>query len=92
MSARATALYRRVCELLFAEWDPIGVNGLGGPQDEYDSYAAGLMRLIEGGADEYRVAHRLGELARVSMGISHVDQERDRRVARQLIDLVRRAD
>jgi hypothetical protein len=82
-------LYQKVCDLLFDEWDPIGVNALGGPRDEYDSYAAGLVRTILGGADLYRVTQYLGRAARVSMGLSHVDARRDQQVARRLIALIR---
>jgi hypothetical protein len=80
--------YRRVCAILFDEWDPIGVNG-GGPRDEYDGYAAGLIRAVLDGADEHRLTERLGRLAREAMGLSHIDTARDRRVARRLIEAVR---
>jgi hypothetical protein len=81
-------LYKQVCDLLFDEWDPIGVNEFA-PRDEYDSYAAGLIRLVHGGGDEGEVVAMLGYIARESIGLSHVDAERDRVVARRLIALVR---
>jgi len=45
-------------------WDPIGViedrkTGTGLADDEYDSYAVGLLRSIENGNDSYRLAHHL---------------------------------
>jgi hypothetical protein len=82
-------LYGEVCDLLFDAWDPIGVSGLGGPRDEYDSYAQGLIRIIRDGADLYRVTQYLREAALVSMGLSQVDAQRDQQVARQLIALIR---
>jgi hypothetical protein len=81
-------LYQQVCDLLFDVWDPIGVNGIGGPRDEYDSYAAGLIRLVRAGADESEVTEHLSRLSRITMGLSHVDEDRDRNVARSLHDLV----
>jgi hypothetical protein len=83
-------LYEKVCKFLWNEWDPIGVNGLNGPSDEYDSHAASLIRLVQNGADEFAVARRLDQLATESMGLSPINcSERDRKVARGLIDLVR---
>lgn len=89
MSQLDCRVYERVCALLFDEWDPIGVAGLGGPRDEYDAYAGDLMRLVLAGANEDEVSHRLADLARVNMGLSHVDEVRDRAVARRLIALVK---
>jgi hypothetical protein len=46
------AMRRRGRELraLLNEWDPIGVIGEHGPDDEYDCLLWPLMRLLEGGA------------------------------------------
>jgi hypothetical protein len=88
MTESEVVLYRQVFAVLFDEWDPIGVNGFA-PRDEYNSYAPALIAMIRGGADENRIAHQLGEFARVSMGLSHVDVKRDQRVARRLIALIR---
>lgn len=82
-------LYRQVCAVLWEHWDPIGVNGFGGPSDEYDRYAPALIRHIRGGADDYKVTELLATFARTSMGLSRVDEPRDRAVARRLIELVR---
>jgi hypothetical protein len=82
-------LYRQVADLLFDEWDPIGLSALDVPRDEYAGIAARLIRMIQDGADEYKVAKHLSETARVDMGLSHADAGRDRRVARRVIALVR---
>ena len=56
--------------LLWNEWDPIGVNdGENKWDDEYDSYAHGIVRLLEDGADKYKVASYLERSARVDMGL-----------------------
>ncbi|HUR54445.1 MAG TPA: hypothetical protein VMZ71_09960 [Gemmataceae bacterium] len=83
--------YRRVCDMLSDLWDPIGVKVFG-PPGEYDHYAAGLIRLVESGADEYKVSERLRTIARTTMGISAVDAERDKFVAKLLIEIVRSAE
>lgn len=68
-------------------WDPIGViteDEFGAPDDEYDSYAPGIVSLLSGGADVVRVADRLAELRRTSMGLPP-DQDSDRRIAQELV-------
>jgi len=82
-------LYESVCAFLFDAWDPIGVNALEGwPRDEYDSYAAGLIRLVLAGADENQVATRLAELEWDQMGLTYAESVRHKDVARKLIALV----
>ena len=88
MDTQLSELLRRVCDVLFDEWDPIGVNAFA-PSDEYNSYALELVGLIRGGLDERQVAAYLGDIARVRMGLSHVDAARDQSVARHLIERVR---
>ena len=80
-------LLREVCEILFREWDPIGVNGNELCRDEYDSYAGTICRWLREGVDEYKLASHLSELQRVSMGISS-DEEANRKIAKCLRALV----
>jgi hypothetical protein len=81
-------LLLRVREILFREWDPIGVNGNPKCQNEYDSYAPGICRLLLNDADESRLAQHLSRLQRESMGMSVIDEERHHRVARRLLGLM----
>jgi len=80
-----------VQEILLREWDPIGVNTYPQCQDEYDSYAPTICRWLREGVDEYRLAAHLSHLQRVTMGMSVIDDELHRRVARRLIALQRYA-
>jgi hypothetical protein len=82
-------LLQSVKEVLFREWDPIGLNSNPACSDEYDSYASGIVRLLQAEADEYKIAEHLRNLQRVSMGMSPTNEERDRGIARRLINLVR---
>jgi hypothetical protein len=44
---------REVSDTLYREWDPIGVLPMGGPMDEYESYAGPIASmLIRGDSDE----------------------------------------
>jgi hypothetical protein len=82
-------LWQAVKEILFREWDPIGINSNPSLSDEYDSYASGIVRLLQAEADEYKIAEHLRNLQRVSMGMSSTNEERDCGIARRLISLVR---
>jgi hypothetical protein len=77
-----------VRDILFREWDPIGVNGYDQCVDEYDSYAPTICRYLLDGVDEYKLAMHLSELARVSMGLSWVDEGLNSKVARRLLSLL----
>jgi len=81
-------LLRSVQEILFREWDPIGVNDEELCRDEYDSYAPTICRWLRQGVDEDKLAAHLSHLQRVIMGMSVIDEELHRRVARRLLELV----
>lgn len=74
-------IYESVRRILWEEWDPIGVNKLGGPDDEYDSYASGLAELVITGRDEHAIEEYLVEIETNSIGLSRSKEENNRRVA-----------
>jgi hypothetical protein len=76
-------LFPVVREILFREWDPIGVNRFSA-DDEYDAYAHTLCRYLAEGADEGKIAGYLRRAAAVSMGVTGVPEEHHRRIARRL--------
>jgi hypothetical protein len=82
-------LWEAVKEILFREWDPIGINSNPLCSGEYDSYVSKIVQLLQAGADEYKIAEHLRNLQRVSMGLSSANEEQDRRIAAMLISLVR---
>jgi hypothetical protein len=86
---RELLLFEGVREVLFREWDPIGVNNQPLAQDEYDSYARRIVGYLNGEADEYKIAHYLSEVQRNSMGMSNIDGDNNRRIARRLLELKR---
>jgi hypothetical protein len=56
-------------ELLYREWDPIGLKDLAeGPEDEYDAYVGQLGRRLRAGASDEEVAALL-EHFRLEMGL-----------------------
>jgi hypothetical protein len=77
-------LLQMVDEILFYEWDPIGVNDHLGARDEYGSYAGGICRMLHEGADEIKLANHLGFLGRVTMGLPQIDEEHNHRIVKRL--------
>jgi hypothetical protein len=65
---------RELQELLFREWDPIGISRLADAQlDEYEHYAGQLVRRLRAGATEEEVAAVL-EGFRSDMGLEPSDK------------------
>lgn len=90
--AKASDLWQTVSEILFREWDPIGVNCFEQARDEYDSYVSGLVELLLSAADENEVASYLRFVQSESMGMSGFDEDLHSRVARRLCALVTAVD
>jgi hypothetical protein len=64
---------RELRELLYREWDPIGVKDLAEDSaDEYEAYAGQLGRRLRAGAGEEEVAALLAGF-RVDMGLEPAD-------------------
>ncbi len=65
------SLYRDVQRALWTEWDPIGVNTPDdpGPSDEYDGYAASVLRALNAGGGDVGLARVLDAIERESMGM-----------------------
>ena len=59
--------------LLWAQWDPIGVNTTCCPRDEYDSYASQLLRMLNDGAEHQQIASYLAWAERENMGLKPTD-------------------
>lgn len=59
-------------------WDPIGVRGCEGAEDEYDSYAAAVLELLECGSGDEEVTDYLTCLETERMGLNpHRDKNAD---------------
>ncbi len=55
--------------ILWEIWDPIGLNDNSDARTEYLSYVPSVVRLLEVGADGYKLGAHLENLERGSMGI-----------------------
>jgi hypothetical protein len=60
-AAKDFLLYKKIHDILWFDWDPIGVNDIA-PRDEYQSYVPELFRMAKANADRQEIADRLYEL------------------------------
>lgn len=62
-------LYKKINEILWFDWDPIGINDIA-PKDEYQSYVPEIFGLVKAKSDIQEIANRLHKLETEKMGIS----------------------
>ena len=65
---------RRVDEILYYIWDPIGVAAEPSTRDEYERYVAGLISLLETNADSKQFAAYLDDIAKNQIGLQTNDK------------------
>jgi len=82
---RAERLNYFIRDILFREWDPIGINSDEFISDEYDSYVSMISQLLDSDVDSHKLANHLSHLRRVAMGMSHEDKDWDFHIAQRLI-------
>lgn len=82
-------LIKKVEKILWQNWDPIGVNAFDDtwPDDEYNSYAPSIAKLLLERSDAYKIAHRLSQHAEISMGLNPA-REHDKLIAKILLNLI----
>lgn len=81
-------LYEAVDEILYLDWDPIGVAGVPEARDEYRAYLPQVFAMLQGGGGIASVAGYLSHVRVDRMGLDE-DDECDIRVTEML--LARRA-
>jgi hypothetical protein len=74
-------------QVLFGEWDPIGVNDNANLSDEYDSYITPVYRILTGSRSEEDLVALLEHTERHTMGLPPTSSEHVRQVARRLLSL-----
>lgn len=81
----AVEIQQKIRDILFDEWDPIGINDIA-PRDEYDGYIVKIYRHLVDGADVeslMKLLHRL----EVSAMESPTSDEHRRKVAELLLNV-----
>ncbi|WP_413998205.1 hypothetical protein ACMDB5_10480 [Flavobacterium sp. W1B] len=78
-------LYQEIDEILWNDWDPIGVNDIA-PRDEYQSYTPTIMNLKIKGVDKQTIAEKLYEIETTTIGVTG-NIEHCLKVAEKIISL-----
>lgn len=77
---------RAVSRILWERWDPIGVRSSGAPPDEYDSYVAGVIRVVRRDPSAQRLHDHLEQIERVAMGLRPLTREQRRPTVEALLE------
>jgi len=77
-----------VRSILLREWDPIGVNGVPGAQDEYDIYVNCICKMLRYGRSAAEICSHLQWIEIERMGLSNSDKQHTQRIAARLIGLL----
>ena len=85
LKERAIRVQDQIRDVLFNEWDPIGVNDVA-PSDEYDAYVGGIYRLLSSGTDSEILAAHLRKLEIEQMECPTNDEHR-KTIAERLLGL-----
>lgn len=64
------ALYNRLDEILWKDWDPIGVYGMKEARDEYYAYLPDVFRMVLEGTPSSCIAEYLHGIATQRMGLT----------------------
>lgn len=86
MKKRYKELYTKIDEILWSDWDPIGLNEIETVRDEYTSYVPYIVSLKMKGADVEKIAKHLFQLESVSIGMSG-SIEHCAEIAQKIVDL-----
>lgn len=73
-------LEKRIDEVLYYVWDPIGVSDSPYARGEYSSYVPGILQLIFANSPAEKISSHLTSIVRMQMGLIP-NEERERRVA-----------
>jgi len=87
MAKRATEIQDSIRQILFHNWDPIGVSDNPKLQDEYDSCIAPVYRILVGSRSEQELIEFLFRTEQDTMGLSCESPEQSRPIARKLLQL-----
>lgn len=66
---RALEIQGQVRQALMSHWDPIGVKGHAGAEDEYDAYVGPVYRLLSSGATDGEIIDYLYDTETQTMGL-----------------------
>lgn len=83
-------VYQAIDDILWYEWDPIGINDNEIARDEYKGYTLHLFALKKQGADIFKITHHLYNLVNIDMSITGSEEsifDHCKIIAQKIIDL-----
>ena len=83
---RAAAIQGAIRQILYRDWDPIGVCGAA-PEDEYDSYIGGVYRILASSRSEEALVQFLRGAFEDLLGSDPAASQRLRSVAQKLLEV-----
>ena len=79
-------LYKRIDEILFYKWDPIGISDSDWARDEYQSYLPRVFNMAMEYKSPEKIAEYLTEVTTESMGLSAA-KEHDLTIAKLIMEV-----
>jgi len=67
-SAKDLIIFKKIDDILWYDWDPIGINDVA-PRDEYTGYVSGILNLKKEGSDRIKIGKRLLDLETNTIGM-----------------------
>lgn len=84
VSPEKIALYKKVDDVLWYDWDPIGVND-SAPRNEYRSYVPEIFSMLTQNKSAIEIADRLYKIKTVTIGVLG-NRKRCLKIAEMLIN------
>ncbi len=79
-------IYKKIDEILWFDWDPIGVNCFQETRDEYYGYLPQIYSLKINGADKDEIAKTLNKIETNNMGLSG-NIDKCRKIAEKILEI-----
>jgi hypothetical protein len=70
LSEKHKKIYKAIDEILWNDWDPIGINDIEEVRDEYQSYTPHIFNLTIQGANKTKLSNHLFEIETKNMGMT----------------------
>ena len=68
MNPKQKELYKIIDEILWNDWDPIGINDIA-PRDEYQSYVPEIFSMLILNKTESEIANQLYNIETITIGV-----------------------
>ena len=91
LSPQQMELYKRIDEVLFYKWDPIGISDSDWARDEYQSYLPQVFKLALENNNPEPIANYLSVISTENMGLSE-EKQHDIKIAKLILEIKEGSD